>query len=102
MTHIKIKIWFQNRRTKWKREYYSEYELNLHHHYYAMHGVISPPPTQVVSQQNNLIGPNHAANQVAALSHRLGSNPFIQIPSAPNLALHMSPTHHMSPTVLRK
>ena len=97
---IKIKIWFQNRRTKWKREYYSEYELNLHHHYYAMHGVISPP-TQVANQ-TTMIGQNPAsvqaqAHQVAALSHRLSSNPFIQIPSAPNLTLH-----HMTPTALRK
>ena len=65
-----------------------------------MHGVISPP-TQVASQAT-LIGQNPAsvqaqAHQVAALSHRLSSNPFIQIPNAPNLALH-----HMTPTALRK
>ena len=65
-----------------------------------MHGVISPP-TQVANQ-TTLIGQNPAsvqaqAHQVAALSHRLNSNPFIRIPSAPNLALH-----HMTPTALRK
>ena len=66
-----------------------------------MHGVISPP-TQVANQ-TTLIGQNQVASvqaqahQVAALSHRLNSNPFIQIPSAPNLALH-----HMAPTALRK
>lgn len=36
---FQIKIWFQNRRTKWKREYLSEWEVWAHQNYYAMHGL---------------------------------------------------------------
>lgn len=36
---FQIKIWFQNRRTKWKREYLSEWEVWAHQNYYAMNGL---------------------------------------------------------------
>ncbi len=38
-----IKIWFQNRRTKWKRKYTSELEIAAQQYYSAM-GLVSPRP----------------------------------------------------------
>ncbi|TGZ47704.1 UBX domain-containing protein 4 [Temnothorax longispinosus] len=55
---VTIKIWFQNRRTKWKRKYTNDVEL-LAQQYYSSLGIPAPRPIFVGQPQPGTLLPQH-------------------------------------------
>ncbi|PSN33236.1 hypothetical protein C0J52_24492 [Blattella germanica] len=84
---LQIKIWFQNRRTKWKRKYTNDLEI-LAQQYYNSMGVMAPRPI-FLGDRLWFFNYPHTAPQ-----HQGMANPVL-FPTAPNFMPHHG--HPISP-----
>lgn len=98
---LQIKIWFQNRRTKWKRKYTNDVEL-LAQQYYSSLGIVAPrpmfvgdrlwvfnypnrpPQSQWMKSINNLTNPNHPQMDRNLFRIPKPDVPFMIPPTFPN------------------
>lgn len=89
LTETQIKIWFQNRRTKWKRKYTNDVEL-LAQQYYSSLGIPAPRPIFVGDRLWFFNYPGQSPPGVPLLPQHLTPLPLPALPVVQSLPSNLS------------